>query len=464
MSFAALDYYFNGLRIPPHETVDFPYTGGIPGENTRLYKYLYSRQLDSFTSGTADKFVTWAPAPDSWVQGWTRAEEFPKLKTEINQNRPVVLGLLTTGGSITQSHQVVAYGYTEDYTTGTVTIQIYDCNDPNLEMTLTMTSAYAPIVETGGSSPRYWKGFFVQAYSAKYPSFMGSNEEDWSDDWSTGWTTFMPFMLGGQPHYLAYKEGSGQVSLDRIKPNRHGVDTLWSGDAGSWTTGWTNFMPFTLGGQPHYLAYKVKTGQVTIDRIRPTGNGVDTVWGGSWTTGWTTFMPLTLNGQPHYLAYKVETGQVTIDCIRPDGQNVDTIWSGTWTTGWTTFMPFMFNGQPHYLGYKVKTGQVTIDRIRSDGQGVDTVWRGTWSKGWTTFVPFIWGGQPHYLAYKVDSGQFSVDRINTNLQGVTTLRQGGTGAWTTGWTGFMPFTISRIPYYLGYKRKEGHLSFSRFIP
>lgn len=464
MSFATLDYYFNGLKIPPQTTADFPFTNGIPGENTRLYKYLYSRQLDSFVSGTAQKFITWAAASDGSVQGWTRSQEFPALKTALNQGRPVVLGLVSQGG-VTQSHQVIAYGYDEDFTTGAITIRIYDCNYPDREMTLTFSGAFAPIQELDGALlKKQWKGFFVQAYSTRYPSFMGSNEEVWSDDWSTDWTTFMPFVLNGQPHYLAYKEDSGQVSIDRIQPNLHGVETIWGGGAGTWTTGWTTFMPFVLNGQTHYLAYKIKTGQATIDVIRLDGRGVDTIWGGSWSTGWTTFMPFVLNGQPHYLSYKAETGQMTIDRIRPDGCGSDTIWHDTWTTGWTSFMPFVSRGQAHYLAYKVKTGQVTIDRIRLDGMGVDTIWGGTWSTGWTAFVPFTSGGQQHYLAYKVESGQFSVDRINANLQDVTMLRSGGAGAWSLGWTSFMPFEIGGTPYYLGYKKKDGQMTIGRSMP
>jgi hypothetical protein len=312
---------------------------------------------------------------------------------------------------------------------------------------------------------------------------------DPTDRWRPGWTAFTPFKLPGtdQPHYLSYKVGNGEVDIDRLKPEGKGVDTIWGTfvDPGiKWRPGWTTFMPFKLPGsdQPHYLAYKVATGDVTIDRIRADGQGVDTIWGTpldpgiKWRPGWTTFMPFKLPGsdQPHYLAYKVATGDVTIDRVRADGQGVDTIW-GTpldpgikWRLGWTTFMPFQLPGsdQPHYLAYKVASGDVTIDRIKTDAQGVDTIW-GTpldpaikWRFGWMSFIPFRLPGsdQPHYLAYKKDSGEIVIDRIRRDGQGTDTV---GREQWTKGWTTFMPFDLAENPLFLAYKVATGEVLVER---
>ena len=465
MSYAALDYFFNSLPIPPHATADFPFTGGIPAEGSRLNKYLFSRQLDSFATATAPKFLAWTLASDASVQSDTRTKEIPKLRAAIADNKPVVLGLVNPGAlsAVASSHQVIAYGFTEHPITHAITVQIYDNNFPDREMTLSVPPLSAPVTEST-SPATVWKGFFVQDYTAKMPGFMASTEEVWSDDWSTGWTSFMPFMLGGRQHYLAYKTGVGQASIDRIKTNLHGVDTLFSAAPGQWTRGWSTFMPFTLGGQPHYLGYKVNSGQVTVDRIRRDGSNVDTIQSGAagtWTNGWTSFVPFT-QGDPLYLAYKAGTGEVSIDHILADGQ-IESIWSDTWTKGWTTLMPFEFNGEPHYLGYKIATGQVTIDRIRPDSQGVDTVFSDQYTKGWTSFVPFNFNGLPHYLCYKVDSGQFSVDRFKANLQGVDVVRGGPAGSWTKGWTSFMSFNSGIRPFYLGYKESTGQMTFGKFI-
>ena len=278
-----------------------------------------------------------------------------------------------------------------------------------------------------------------------YPRF----DTVWEDEWTSGWTTFMPFMLNGAQHYLAYKHGAGDVDIDRIRADGQGVDTIW-GD--TWSSGWTTFMPFLLNGAPHYLAYKNGNGDVDIDRIRPDGLGVDTVWEDTWTSGWSSFVPFLLNGHPHYLAYKVGSGRVAIDRIRDDGRGVDTIWEDTWSTGWTTFMPFLLNGTPHYLAYKIGTGDVDIDRVKANGQGVDTIWESTWTTGWSSFAPFLRHGQPHYLAYKVGTGRAAVDRINANGLGVETMWE---GRWTTGWTSFVPFLVSQRNYHLAYKYLVG---------
>jgi tyrosinase-like protein len=273
----------------------------------------------------------------------------------------------------------------------------------------------------------------------------------WTDSWTNGWTTFMPFMLNGVQHYLAYKQGSGEVDIDRIKADAQGVETIWGAD---WSSGWSTFMPFELGGVPHYLAYKSGNGDVDIDRIRLDGQGVDTIWEDNWTSGWSSFVPFLLNGHPHYLAYKVGSGRVAIDRIRNDGRGVDTIWEDNWTGGWTSFMPFVLNGTPHYLAYKVSTGDVDIDRIRADGLGVDTIWEDTWTTGWTSFVPFQRHGQTHYLAYKCNTGRVVVDRIKADGLGVETMWE---GMWSIDWTSFVPFQLLQRNHHLAYKYATGEV-------
>ena len=235
--------------------------------------------------------------------------------------------------------------------------------------------------------------------------------------WTKGWTAFVPFLLGGKPHYLAYKSGSGQVAIDRIRANGQGVDAIWpTQGVAKFTKGWTAFVPFLLGGKPHYLAYKSGSGQVAIDRIRPDGQGVDTIWPtqgvAKFTKGWTTFVPFVLNGQPHYLAYKVGTGAVHIDRIRADGQGVDNVWKGQWSKGWTSIIGFELQGKPHVLTYKNESGYVHVDSINDQGMGTTRIWCDEWTKGWTAFFPFILNGQPFHLAYKKKEGTVAIDSID----------------------------------------------------
>ena len=301
---------------------------------------------------------------------------------------------------------------------------------------------------------------FNECFETRFLSKI-SLSEIWRSQWTKGWSSLMPFVLNGNPHYLAYKKSDGTAHIDRIRPDALGVDTIWETAAGQkWTKGWTSFVPFVLNGQPHYLAYKAGSGQVAIDRIRGDGQGVDTIWPPEgiekWSTGWTSFVPFLLGGKPHYLAYKVGSGQVAIDRIRSDGQGVDTIWPAEgvakWSKGWTSFVPFVLSGQPHYLAYKVATGRVNIDRIRPNGDGVDTLWDGQWSKGWTSMIAFVFNGSPHILSYRPGAGYAHIDRVNPAGSGTEHI---WCDQWTGNWTAFVPFQLKGKPHHLAYKANAG---------
>ena len=94
----------------------------------------------------------------------------------------------------------------------------------------------------------------------------------------------MPFSLGGQPYYIAYKTTNGVANLDRINAAGNGASKLWSG---SWGKGWTHLMPFVQGGTQYFVAYKGGTGAVEIDKITGSGNSlsITEVWSGSWAKG-----------------------------------------------------------------------------------------------------------------------------------------------------------------------------------
>ena len=274
-----------------------------------------------------------------------------------------------------------------------------------------------------------------------------------------GLTSIMPFILNSQQHFLAYNSSTGAANIGRIHSDAQGIDTIWSTTSSDkWTKGWTAFVPFIMNAGVHYLAYKSGSGQVEIDRIRPNGKGVDTIWEGeeNWTKGWTAFVPFSLEGKPHYLAYKRGNGEVAIDRIRPDGQGVDTIWptddAEKWTKGWSSFVPFFLKGVPHYLAYKEGTGTVHIDRFRSDGQGVENVWKGEFSEGWTSMIGFDFQKRPHILRYEIDSGYTRVDSINDNGLGAT---HAWCDRWTKGWSTFFPFRINTKPFHLAYKKNAG---------
>ena len=183
---------------------------------------------------------------------------------------------------------------------------------------------------------------------------------------------------------------------------------------GTWERGWTTFSPFTLGGQPHYLAHSAGTRQITLDRIRPDGKAVDTLYTETWSPGWTALMPFTLAGQPHLLCYKKDSGQVSIERVAAGGVGTDTVFGDTWERGWALFSPFNRGAGAYYLAYKADTRHVAVDRIRPDGRGVDGRYAAVWNPGWTTLMPFTLGGGPHHLGYKRGTGEFTIERSHVN--------------------------------------------------
>jgi hypothetical protein len=198
----------------------------------------------------------------------------------------------------------------------------------------------------------------------------GVDNDVWKDKWTLGFTSMMLVRLPSDPLpcLLSYKKDHGIASIDRIKAIGNGTDNLYYDT--NWTKGWTSFMPFQLPGDGRqcYLAYKRGTGDVTIDQIAADGRSLNTIWNDKWTRGWTTFVPFRVPGddRTYYLAHKKDEGDVTIDRINRDGKGVETIVGEMWSKHWTHFMTFVVDGKPHFLSYKVGAGDVAIGRLLPD--------------------------------------------------------------------------------------------------
>ena len=169
MSYTALDYYFNNLPVPQ--------ASSLPADGVPLADYMLHRQTDTFMTLSAINFITWTLHPDAptWfakgVHGWTIEDEFPKLRAQLDLGRPRVLGLVTARdfAHIGYNHQVVACGYDFDPASGTITVLIYDCNSPGIEVTLTTSPGMQGVTASNGYS---WRGFFVQGYGKGSPDFL----------------------------------------------------------------------------------------------------------------------------------------------------------------------------------------------------------------------------------------------------------------------------------------------------
>ncbi len=174
MSYCVLDHYVAGRPVPGFKASDFG-DKGVPPDGHPLADYIYQRQLDSFFTLSAVKFVTWSLAPDSGnflvhgVRERTRKEEFKKLREAIDRGMPVPLGLIVARNlnDLGRNHQVVAYGYDYDAETQHMTVYIYDVNWPGQEITLTSGKDDAVWFESSPGKEQ-WRGWFVQDYAPRH--------------------------------------------------------------------------------------------------------------------------------------------------------------------------------------------------------------------------------------------------------------------------------------------------------
>ncbi|MDP9352491.1 MAG: hypothetical protein M3P51_13270 [Chloroflexota bacterium] len=144
MAYAALDYYYSGVPVPAYKQAVF-LPKGSPPDGHWLADYIYARLMNSFFVPSATKFPEWTVHSDheTWfykgVTKWTKEDEFPKLRACINGGKPAALGLVGADNLVdigNKNHQVVAYGYDYHPVTKTMTVYVYDNNDPCMEVTL----------------------------------------------------------------------------------------------------------------------------------------------------------------------------------------------------------------------------------------------------------------------------------------------------------------------------------------
>ncbi|MCC2315911.1 hypothetical protein [Cellulomonas xiejunii] len=175
MSYSVLDHLTAGRDVPAWRAELFA-PGRVPPDGHLLAEHLRRRQLDSFRSRSALRFVTWSVLPDgdvgpvAGVRTRTR-RELPAILRALAQGRPVVLGMVVARTPLRSgdNHQVVATGFTRDDATGEVVLTLLDPNTPRREVTL---------VETPdgwrADNGRLWRGFFRHAYAPRTPPSLPS--------------------------------------------------------------------------------------------------------------------------------------------------------------------------------------------------------------------------------------------------------------------------------------------------
>lgn len=152
---------------------DIPDDTDPPVQGTPLYDELFKRQVLSLTSPNMllDEILAWQSAPDRAV--WLGREsigskvkrEWPKLKSNLDNDEPTILALIREEGylaNLTNNHQVLAIGYTYHPTTKDLKIHVYDPNWPDTTQTLTMNIGLpGGELHAEDSSGDMLRGFFV---------------------------------------------------------------------------------------------------------------------------------------------------------------------------------------------------------------------------------------------------------------------------------------------------------------
>ena len=173
MIFAARDYYEAGLS-PPVNTAP-------PPQGSPLFNYLVRRLFASFNlPGGPIKYFAWMNLPDQDRPGargvvWrTIRREWPRVRADLEGGKLSPLGLVRVHSAnpwqLGKNHQVLAYGYDLEESSGQVTILVYDPNHPDRDDVTIKLNLRRSAVQSlpGYSTGAPLRGFFRTHYSRCY--------------------------------------------------------------------------------------------------------------------------------------------------------------------------------------------------------------------------------------------------------------------------------------------------------
>lgn len=176
MVFATLDYYAAGRQAPDQLTDE-------------LFTYLCDRQTDSLDlPGGVFRYMAWQTTGDDSTTMWGRrlregisystlTAEWPKVRRLLDGGHLAPLGLIRTASSnpksLSENHQVLAYGYDLNEAAELLTLRVSDPNhprDPNITLRLGTGNPdlFRPVVHNADADPPM-RGFFLSSYSQPKP-------------------------------------------------------------------------------------------------------------------------------------------------------------------------------------------------------------------------------------------------------------------------------------------------------
>ncbi len=236
MSFTAVDHLHAGRPLP-HWPARLFAPGRVPPDGHLLADLVQRRQLDSFASWSALRFLTWSLLPDAdagplaGVRTLTRAE-VPGVLRALTSGRPVVLGLVTARAVVRSgdNHQVVAHAHDRD-AAGRLRLHVLDPNQPGRDATLTATGD-----GWQGSDGRRWRGLFLHSWTPRRPPVLPSASRHPSTPVRDGDTVRLLHVWSGRglaSHGTAAAVGPGRTATWRLHHAADAADPTRSVAAGS---------------------------------------------------------------------------------------------------------------------------------------------------------------------------------------------------------------------------------------
>lgn len=185
MVYAALDFFLSGLPIPSDTT--------LPPEGSSLSTYISQRQDKSITNTLdlwIERFFNLGGARTAEFFHWGLPSQangqFTRLKSSIDLNKPVPLGLFTPGdGGFVPHHQVLAIGYETGSSDEDLRIFVYNPNCPDVESVMRPDSTQVRYIETAPFAVHEWLNYFADLnYQPRTPNLIDPCDSATFRDWS----------------------------------------------------------------------------------------------------------------------------------------------------------------------------------------------------------------------------------------------------------------------------------------
>ena len=128
-----------GLPIPADRAA--------PANGSTLFRAIVGRQIRSLRWLTVPwRFWRAASKPVDALARATLAGEWPRIRRELDAGHLALVGLIRHHGwspmQLSRDHQVLAFGYSVDPGSGSITLRLYDPNHPDRDdVTITLSAA-----------------------------------------------------------------------------------------------------------------------------------------------------------------------------------------------------------------------------------------------------------------------------------------------------------------------------------